>query len=104
MCCGLLALSRHATGEHWGCPYAFAKDRLNAPFQCKALANVAVANVLANTLCNEAMGTLEWRAPGIDAHYEQFPRNGTVDWEAVLRRFRAERERKAGVVGNAAAA
>lgn len=81
-------------GEHWGCPHLFWTKRENAPFQCKALANVALGNVLANALCNEALEPLGIE-PSIDTHYEGLPAEGSVDWGARLRELREERERQA---------
>lgn len=42
-------------GEHWGCPWVFWQNRHMSPYQCRSLANVVVANVLMNTLCNDRM-------------------------------------------------
>lgn len=42
-------------GEHWGCPWVFWQNRHMNPYQCRSLANVVVANMLMNTLCNEKM-------------------------------------------------
>ena len=50
-------------GEHWGCRMDIWKgQRERSPYQCKGLGNVAVANLIANALCNDR--GQEWRTSG----------------------------------------
>ena len=41
-------------GEHWGCPHVAWNGRFREPYQCRALGNIAFANVLANLICDAA--------------------------------------------------
>ena len=39
-------------GEHWGCSWSAWQWREKTPYQCRALGNIAAANIVANMLCN----------------------------------------------------
>jgi len=41
-------------GEHWGCPAVAWWNRHLQAYQCRGLANVIMANILANLLCNNS--------------------------------------------------
>jgi hypothetical protein len=42
-------------GEHWGCTFQGWQNRHREPFQCRSLAHLTLANVVANVMCGDLL-------------------------------------------------